>query len=255
MSILDKFSLMNRVAIVTGGGQGIGKAIAMTFAEAGASVVVADMNAETARETGDELNEQGKPVLVTVTDVRDSGQVGEMVKRAKDEFGRIDILVNNAAGNFRSSFLKLSENGWDAVVRATLKSVFLCTSAVAKVMVEQKKGNIINVASIEAFRAATTVVPYGAAKAGLVSLTKTLALELATHNIRVNCIAPGYIETPGTSQWHIELKEQLSNGIPLGRVGQPEEIAPSALFLASEASSYVTGETILVDGGALLYRL
>jgi NAD(P)-dependent dehydrogenase (short-subunit alcohol dehydrogenase family) len=214
------------------------------------------MIADTVQATAAELREQGKRALATVTDVRDSAQVAEMAKSTMDEFGRIDILVNNAAGNFKASFLELSENGWDAVVRATLKSAYLCSSTVAKVMVEQKKGNIISVASIDAFRAATNVVPYGAAKAAVVNLTKTMALELAPYNIRVNCIAPGYIDTPGTSRWRtVELVEQLSAGTPLGRMGQPEDIAPAALFLASDASGFVTGETIVVDGGVLLHRL
>ena len=213
------------------------------------------MIAETVQATAEQLRDKGGDVLATVTDVRDSGQVTEMVKTTMDAFGRIDILVNNAAGNFKASFLEISENGWDAVVRATLKSVFLCSSAAAKIMVEQKSGNIISVASMDAFRAAISVVPYGAAKAGVVSLTKTLALELSPSNIRVNCIAPGYIDTPGTSQWRTpELEAQLCSNIPLGRMGQPEDIAPVALFLASDASSYITGETILVDGGALLSR-
>jgi len=253
MGVLSKFNLTDRVAIVTGGGQGIGRGIALAFAEAGAHLVVADMRAETAQATAAELRGQGKRALATVTDVRDSGQVADMVRRARDEFGRIDILVNNAAGNFRAPFLEISEKGWDAVVRATLKSVFLCTSAVAKIMVEQGCGNIVSIASVDGIRAALGFAPYGAAKAGVISLTKTLALELAPYNIRVNCIAPGGVDTPGTAQWRTpEVMEQIRRDIPLGRLGQPEDIACTALFLASDASSYMTGETVLVDGGAIL---
>jgi 3-oxoacyl-[acyl-carrier protein] reductase len=245
----------NRVAIVTGGGQGIGKGIASIFAESGASVVISDKIAETVQTTARELCEQGGNVLATVTDVRDEGQVIDMVKTAMKAFGRIDILVNNAAGNFKTSFLDLSKKGWDAVVRATLKSVFLCCSAASKIMVRQKSGNIINVSSMDAFRASSSAVPYGASKAGVISLTKTMALELAPYNIRVNSIAPGHIDTPGTSQWRTpNSKEQLISNIPLGRVGQPEDVATVALFLASDASAYITGETILVDGGILLSR-
>ena len=255
MNMLGKFNLMNRVAIVTGGGQGIGKAIATMFADVGAHVVVSDMNSETARATAEELRGQGKQALATVTDVRDSEQVADMLKCAMDEFGRIDILVNNAAGNFKSSFLEISENGWDAVVRATLKSVFLCAGAAAKIMIAQKSGNIISVASIDGLRAAVDVAPYGAAKAGVISLTKTLALELAPHNIRVNCVAPGYIDTPGILRWRTpEIAEKIQSSIPLGRMGRPEDIASTVLFLSSDASSYITGETILVDGGVLLAR-
>jgi 3-oxoacyl-[acyl-carrier protein] reductase len=255
MGVLEKFGIKDRVAIVTGGGQGIGKGIASIFAEAGAYVVISDRMAEAVQATAQELCDRGGNVLATVTDVRDSGQVTEMVKTTEKAFGRIDILVNNAAGNFKASFLDLSENGWEAVIRATLKSVFLCSSAAAKIMVGQKSGNIINISSMDAFRGSAGAAAYGASKAGVVSLTKTLALELAPYNIRVNSIAPGHIDTPGTSQWRPpEVEEQLKGSIPLGRLGQPEDIATVALFLASDASAYMTGETILVDGGLLLSR-
>jgi len=253
MTTLDKFKLTGRVAIVTGGGQGIGKEIASAFTEAGAKVLVSDMIEKTVQATAQELRYQDREVLATVTDVRNSGQVAEMFKTAMDHFGRVDILVNNAAGNFKAPFLELSENGWDAVVRSTMKSVFLCSNAAAKIMVEQKSGNIINISSMDAFRAAVSAVPYGASKAAVVSLTRTLALELSPYNIRVNSIAPGYIDTPGTAQWRTpEIEEHHKKSIPLARMGQPEEIAPIALFLASDASSYITGETILADGGVLL---
>jgi len=253
MGVLSKFNLTDRVAIVTGGGQGIGKEIALAFAEAGAHVVVADMRAEIAQATAAEVRGLGRRALSVVTDVRDSEQVASMVQRARDEFGRIDILVNNAAGNFKAPFLELTEKGWDAVVRATLKSVFLCTSAVAKVMVEQRQGNIVNIASMDGIRASVDAAPYGAAKAGVISLTKTLALELAPYNIRVNAIAPGYIDTPGTAQWRTpEVTEHRRSHIALGRTGQPDDVATVALFLASEASSYITGETVVVDGGVML---
>jgi len=253
MTTLDKFKLTGRVAIVTGGGQGIGKEIASAFTEAGAKVLVSDMIEKTVQATAQELRYQDREVLATVTDVRNSGQVAEMFKTAMDHFGRVDILVNNAAGNFKAPFLELSENGWDAVVRSTMKSVFLCSNAAAKIMVEQKSGNIINISSMDAFRAAVSAVPYGASKAAVVSLTRTLALELSPYNIRVNSIAPGYIDTPGTAQWRTpEIEEHRKKSIPLARMGQPEEIAPIALFLASDASSYITGETILADGGVLL---
>jgi NAD(P)-dependent dehydrogenase (short-subunit alcohol dehydrogenase family) len=255
MKMLERFGIKDRVAIVTGGGQGIGKSIASIFAEAGALVLIADKIAETVQDTARELNEEGGKVLATVTDVRDSGQVAEMVQTALKTFGRIDILVNNAAGNFKASFLDLSEKGWDAVVRATLKSVFLCSQAAAKIMVGQKSGNIINVSSMDAFRGNLGAAAYGASKAGVVSLTKTLALEFAPYHIRVNSIAPGHIDTPGTAQWRPpEVERQLKETIPLGRLGQPEDVATVALFLASEASAYMTGETVLVDGGVLLSR-
>jgi len=253
MTMLDKFKLTGRVAIVTGGGQGIGKEIASALSEAGAKILISDMIEETVQATAQKLRDLGREVLSKVTDVRNSGQVAEMFKTALDHFGRIDILVNNAAGNFKAPFLELSENGWDAVVRSTLKSVFLCSNAAAKIMAGQKSGNIINISSMDAFRAAVSAVPYGASKAAVVSMTKTLALELSPYNIRVNSIAPGYIDTPGTVKFRTpEIEEHRKKIIPLGRAGQPEEIATIALFLASDASSYITGETILADGGVLL---
>jgi 3-oxoacyl-[acyl-carrier protein] reductase len=253
MNTLDKFKLTGRVAIVTGGGQGIGKAIVSAFTEAGARVLVSDMIEKTVQSTEQELRSQGREVLATVTDVRNSGQVADMFRTAMDHFGRVDILVNNAAGNFKAPFLELSENGWDAVIRAALKSVFLCSNAAAKIMVEQRSGNIINISSMDAYRSSISAVPYGASKAAVISLTRTLALELSLHNIRVNSIAPGYIDTPGTAQWRTpEIEEQRKKIIPLGRMGRPEEMASIALFLASDASSYITGETILADGGVLL---
>jgi NAD(P)-dependent dehydrogenase (short-subunit alcohol dehydrogenase family) len=255
MKMLEKFGIKNRVAVVTGGGQGIGKAIASIFAEAGARVLLSDKIAETVQATAQELAGQGGNVLATVSDVRDAAQVDEMMKTALEAFGRIDILVNNAAGNFKTPFLDISEKGWDAVVRATLKSVFLCSQAAAKIMAGQKSGNIINIASMDAFRGTMGAAAYGASKAAVVSLTKTLALELAPYRIRVNAIAPGYIDTPGTAQWKTpEIEEQRKKIIPLSRTGRPEDIATVALFLASEASAYMTGETILVDGGLLLAR-
>jgi NAD(P)-dependent dehydrogenase (short-subunit alcohol dehydrogenase family) len=253
MSILSKFNLADRMAIVTGSGQGIGKGIAMALAEAGADLVVADMNAETVEVTASEISERGNRVLATVTDVRHSEQVADMVKKTMDEFGRIDILVNNAGGSFRAPFLEFSEKGWDAIVRATLKSVFLVTSAVAKIMADQKKGNIISIASVSGLRGEPGSAPYGAAKAGVINLTKTLAVELSPYSIRINCIAPGGVDTPGTAPWRTEeVLERTRRDVPLGRVGTIEEIASAALYLASDASSYMTGETILIDGGSIL---
>lgn len=249
--VLSSFSLTGRVAIVTGAGRGIGKAIALGFADAGADLVVAARTAGDIEATAGEIAGKGRQALAVPTDVRQSDQVDNLVGKAVAQFGRIDILVNNAGGYFVASTTELSEGGWDAIIRENLKSVFLCSKAAAKAMMEQKKGSIINIASVVGFRAYSSNAAYAAAKAGIVSFTKTLAADLAPHNIRVNAIAPGFIATPGSLQL-LEVDEGLKamvDRIPLGRLGQPEEVAQGVIYLASDASSYVTGQTVLIDGG------
>lgn len=249
--VLSSFSLTGRVAIVTGAGRGIGKAIALGLADAGADVVVAARTASDIEATAGEITAKGRKALAVPTDVRQSDQVDNLVDKAVAQFGTIDILVNNAGGYFVASTTELSEGGWDAIIRENLKSVFLCSKAAAKVMMGQKKGNIINVASVVGFRAYTSNAAYGAAKAGIINFTKTLAVDLAPYNIRVNAIAPGFIATPGSLQL-LEVDKGLKamvDRIPLGRLGQPEEVAQGIVYLASDAASYVTGQTLIVDGG------
>ena len=249
--VLSSFSLTGRVASVTGAGRGIGKAIALGLADAGADVVVAARTASDIEATAGEIAAKGRKALAVPTDVRQSDQVDNLVDKAVAQFGTIDILVNNAGGYFVASTTELSEGGWDAIIRENLKSVFLCSKAAAKVMMGQKKGNIINVASVVGFRAYSSNAAYGAAKAGIINFTKTLAVDLAPYNIRVNAIAPGFIATPGSLQL-LEVDKGLKamvDRIPLGRLGQPEEVAQGIVYLASDASSYVTGQTLLVDGG------
>ena len=249
--VLSSFSLTGRVAIVTGAGRGIGKAIALGLADAGADVVVAARTASDIEATAGEITAKGRKALAVPTDVRQSDQVDNLVDKAVAQFGTIDILVNNAGGYFVASTTELSEGGWDAIIRENLKSVFLCSKAAAKVMMGQKKGNITNVASVVGFRAYCSNAAYGAAKAGIINFTKTLAVDLAPYNIRVNAIAPGFIATPGSLQL-LEVDKGLKamvDRIPLGRLGQPEEVAQGIVYLASDAASYVTGQTLIVDGG------
>lgn len=249
--VLSSFSLTGRVAIVTGAGRGIGKAIALGLADAGADVVVAARTASDIEATAGEITAKGRKALAVPTDVRQSDQVDNLVDKAVAQFGTIDILVNNAGGYFVASTTELSEGGWDAIIRENLKSVFLCSKAAAKVMMGQKKGNIINVASVVGFRAYSSNAAYATAKAGIINFTKTLAVDLAPYNIRVNAIAPGFIATPGSLQL-LEVDKGLKamvDRIPLGRLGQPEEVAQGIVYLASDASSYVTGQTLIVDGG------
>ena len=251
---LSLFSLEGKVAIVTGAGRGIGKAIALGLADAGADVVVAARTASDIETAVGEITAKGRRALAVPTDVRLSDQVANLIEKTMAQFGRIDILINNAGGTFTAPTMGLSEGGWDAIIRENLKSVFLCSKAAAKVMIEQKNGNIISIASIAGLKGWPSNAAYGAAKAGIINFTKTLATDLAPYNIRVNAIAPGYIATSGMLQLHKgkpkEIEAMISH-VPLGHLGQPESIVGGVIYLASNASSYVTGETLLIDGGLL----
>jgi NAD(P)-dependent dehydrogenase (short-subunit alcohol dehydrogenase family) len=243
--------LEGRTAIVTGSAGGIGKGIALGLAAFGASVVIADKDGAGAQRTASEVQAMGPKALPVTCDGRELDPVTAMVKAALDRFGRIDVLVNNVGGTFREDFLNVSERGWDALIRINLKSVFYCTKAVADEMVRLKtKGSIIQVTSIEAWRAAPGYAVYSACKAGLENFTKTMALELAKHGIRVNSIAPDVIRTPGVSIGGTpDAEERYRRVIPLQRIGQIEDLAGPAVFLASDMSAFVTGATIHVDGG------
>jgi len=249
--ILSKFSLEDKVAIVTGSGRGIGKGIALGFAQAGAHVVTCSRTAEQAEATAAEIRALGRRSIAVPTDVRESVQVENLAKKAMEEFGRIDILVNNAGGSFYLPALELSERAWDALIRENLKPVFICSKAVVKVMIDQKKGAIINISSVAGTDAISGLSAYGASKAGIVNLTKTLAMEWAPYNIRINCIAPGFVASEGFFQTTAD-PEALRVRIPLGRFATVEDIALPAIFLASDASDYITGETIVVKGGPRL---
>jgi len=249
---LSVFSLEGQVAVVTGAGRGIGKPIALALAEAGADVVVAARTAQDIEKTAAEVRARGRRALAVPTDVRLADQVDGLMKRALAEFGRIDVLVNNAGGTFLAATVDLSEKGWDSIIRENLSSVFLCSKAGASAMIPQEKGAIINISSVAGVVSSPINSPYGAAKAGVINFTRTLALELAPHNIRVNSIAPGSIETEVYAAIREKEPEQMrrrADTIPIRRFGRPEEIASSVVFLASEASSYITGQTIVVDGG------
>ena len=248
------FDLDERVSIVTGAGRGIGKAIALALADAGAHVVVAARTASEIEAVASEIRARGRKSLAVPTDVRLSDQVDNLAQRAQGEMGRVDILVNNAGGSFTISTLNMSEGGWDAILRENLKSVFLCSKAAAQVMREQRKGVIINIASIAGIAAYQVNAAYGAAKAGIINFTRTLALDLAPYNIRVNAIAPGFIETEGVRQAYRgpsgSLEQRLAR-IPRGRLGSPEDIAAGVIYLATDAADFVTGETLVIDGGMM----
>ena len=247
------FSLAGKVAIITGGKRGIGRAIALAFAEAGADIVVCSRIVEDGElgAVADEIQQLGRHSLAVQTDITRKTDVDNLVHRAVAEFGGIDILVNNAAMNIMVPLLELREDGWDRIINTDLKGYYLCCQAVAKTMVDRKRGNIINMASTAAMKARQKMGAYCIAKAGVVMLTRVLALELANYNIRVNAIAPSIVKTKFSQPlWsEPETLKRIKAEIPLGRLAEPGDIIGTALFLASDASSYITGHTIIVDGG------
>lgn len=247
MTISPSDILLNdRVAVVTGGGAGIGRGIAAGMAAFGASVAIWERDAASCVAAAQAIGALG-----IVTDVRDSGQVTAALQQTAAELGQVTILVNNAGGVFFSPLLDTIENGWDALYKANLRHVLLCTQLVARSMVaDGSSGSIINLTSIEGVRAAPGYAAYAAAKAGVINYTKTAAFELAPHGIRVNAIAPDLTMTEGLRQLSPEgLGPDIGHAIPLGRAGDVDEIAGTAVFLASDMASYITGQTIHVDGG------
>ena len=245
---LDPSSILltDRIAVVTGGGVGIGRGIAAGLAAFGAKVAIWERDPKSCATAAEEIGALGIP-----TDVRDSAAVDAALARTEAELGPVTILVNNAGGVFWSGILETTENGWDALYNSTLRHVYLCTQRVARRLVEQElPGSVISVTSIEGVRAAPGYATYAAAKAGVINYTRTAALELAPHGIRVNALAPDITLTEGIMAIAPPGSEQrFSLTVPMGRAGQVDEMAGAAVFLASEMSGYITGQTIHVDGG------
>jgi 3-oxoacyl-[acyl-carrier protein] reductase len=240
--------LKDRIAIITGSGRGLGAATALRMARLGANVVVNDIGAENARTIASEIEKLGRKSLVSTHDVSDHKSALALVDEAKARFGRVDILVNNAGITRDAMLHKLSEEKWDEVIRVNLKGPFNMGQACARVMMEQKYGKIVNLASV-AWLGNVGQTNYSASKAGVVGMTRTWAIELARYNINVNAIAPGLIDSVLTQQIPPEVKEKFVQRIPLKRIGEPEDIARLVCFLASDDASYVTGQTIQIDGG------
>ena len=242
--------LKNKVAIITGAGQGIGREIALSLAKEGANVVVSDIT-DKINDVVKKIEALGSQALAIKTDVSNIKETEGMAKKTVKKFGRIDILVNNAGIFPIKSLLEMKEEDWDKVLNVNLKGVFNCTKAVIPTMTKQKYGKIINITSIAGVKLGYVgLTHYSASKAGIAGFTKAAALELAPYEINVNAIAPGFIETPGTKATSSEEDiNQFAQAVPLKRVGKPIDIANLVVFLASDESNYITGECIVVDGG------
>lgn len=243
-------SLSGKVALVTGASRGIGRAIALTLAEAGADVAVNYAGSEAAAaEVVNAITAMGRKAVAIQANVGKSDEAESMVKQVLDQFGQLDILVNNAGITRDNLIMRMKEEEFDAVIETNLKGVFNCLKAVTRPMMKQRSGRIINISSVVGVLGNAGQANYVAAKAGVIGLTKSSARELSSRNVTVNCVAPGFIETDMTDKLSPELREQMLGQIPLARLGQPEDIAKAVLFLASDDSSYMTGQTIHIDGG------
>jgi len=246
------FDLKEKVAIVTGSRRGIGKGIAEKLAEAKANVVISDIDQKDCEATAKEIKEKfGVKTLAIKCDVSNKKEVDDLIQKTVKKFGKIDILVNNAGIFFQKPFLKYTEEDWNKIIDINLKSVYLCSQAAAKEMVKKNYGKIVNISSIAGIIGYPEAAAYCASKAGIINLTREIALELASNKINVNCVAPGLIETPMTKfvMENKELFEQTLAAIPWKRQGQPSDIANAVHYLASDEADYVTGQTLVVDGG------
>ena len=234
---------------MTGAAQGIGKSVSLLLARSGADLVVSDVNFEKAEEPARELETLGRKAMAIRVNVVSFGDVEKMVEAVLERFGRIDILVNNAGIARDKLILRMTEEEWDAVLDVNLKGTFNCTKAVIRHMSKQRSGKIVSIASVVGEMGNAGQANYAASKAGVIGFTKTIAREFAQRGINVNAIAPGYIETPMTDALPEKAKEELKRLIPMERLGRPEDVAEAVLFLVSEASSYITGQVLNVNGG------
>nr|MBO2506476.1 beta-ketoacyl-ACP reductase [Bacilli bacterium] len=242
--------LEGKTAVVTGASRGIGRAIALELAKEGVNVVVNYSGSkEKAEEVVEEILKMGQKAIAVQANVADNESVQNLMKTALDEFGSIDILVNNAGITRDNLLMRMKEDEWDDVIETNLKGVFLCTKAVTRQMMKQRSGRIINIASVVGVTGNAGQANYTAAKAGVIGLTKTTARELASRNILVNAVAPGFITTEMTDALPEDVKNTMLTQIPLGKFGQPEHVAKAVVFLASEDAEYITGQVLHVDGG------
>jgi len=244
--------LKDKVALVTGGARGIGQAIALTFAREGADIVVADVNLEIAQKTGLEIEALGRKALALEMDVTNYEKVEEGINKILDKMGKVDILVNNAGITKDNLLLRMSQADWDAVINVNLKGTFNCIKAVTRPMIKQRSGRIISIASIIGLMGNPGQANYAASKAGIIALTKTVAKELASRNVNANAVAPGFIQTEMTAKLPEDIKKKMLEAIPLAKLGTPQDVANTCLFLASDESSYITGQVITIDGGMVM---
>ncbi len=244
--------LANKVALITGGARGIGRQIALLFAKEGADIVIGDVNLLEAEKTCRDIELLGRKALGLELDVTTFAKVEESVNKILDKWTKIDILINNAGITRDGLLLRMNESDWDSVISVNLKGTFNCTKAVSKVMIKQRSGKIVNITSIIGIIGNAGQANYSASKAGIIALTKTAAKELAIRNINVNAVAPGFIQTDMTAKLPEELKQKMLGVIPLAKFGNAEDVANVCLFLSSEESAYVTGQTIIVDGGMVM---
>ena len=255
MGVLDAFSLTGKAALVTGGARGIGRRLALALADAGASVAVIDLNVDGARATAEEVRKHGQGALSFGTDVRDIDAVEGVVAQIVEEWGALDIALNNAGIGHPTPAENIPEDEWDTMLDVNLKAVFFCCRAEARVMLPRESGSIINTASMSG-----TIVNrpqrhahYNASKAGVVQLSKSCAAEWAPRGVRVNCLSPGHLHTPMTRELFSVIGPELESNTPMGRIGTPDDLVGAVIFLASDASRYVTGLDLIVDGGYTLW--
>ena len=244
--------LKDKVALVTGGARGIGREIALLFAKEGADIAICDVNAEALALTQKEIEALGRKVLTGTVDVTKSAEADDFTQKSLDKFGKIDILINNAGITRDGLLVRMSEADWDLVLGVNLKGAFNFTKAVAKIMMKQRDGRIVNMASIIGIMGNAGQANYAASKGGLIAFTKTVAKELASRNVRANAIAPGFIQTDMTAKLSDNVKSEMLKFVPLGKFGTVQDVANLALFLVSDESSYITGQVVQIDGGMVM---
>ena len=244
--------LKDKVVLVTGAARGIGREIAASFAKEGCDIVAWDINMQETDELARTVEGCGRKFMAQEVDITDAAKVSEAVNKILDKLGKVDILVNNAGITKDNLLLRMSEAEWDAVIDVNLKGTFNCIKAASKLMIKQRSGKIINIASIIGIIGNAGQANYSASKAGIIALTKTVAKELACRNINVNAVAPGFIQTEMTAKLPEDVKRKMLEAIPLSKFGSPKDVAALCVFLASEEANYITGQTIVIDGGMVM---
>ena len=242
-------NLMNKIAIVTGSGRGIGQAIAFKLAEAGATIVINDVAEAPANQTVEQIKAMGRQSIAVMADVSSSSDANRMVETVKSTFGRVDILVNNAGITRDQLLIRMTDEDWDKVLNIDLRSVFVCTRAVMRDMMKQRWGRIINISSIVGIAGNPGQANYASAKAGIIGFTRTMSKEVASRNVTVNAVAPGFIDTEMTQKLNEKQRNELKQHIPAGYLGSPRDVAEAVAFFASEEAKYITGQVLTVDGG------